>query len=169
LTQDSEAEIVIGEVVGPFGIRGELKVRMDTDFPERFEELDEATLRSPDGSHQTWKVESVRFHKGGVLLKLQGCDDMTSAETLRGRFVVIPESELVDLPENEYFIHELIGLNVYGVDGRSFGEILEVIKGPANDAYLTRDAIIPALKSVVREVDIEGRKMIVDLPEIESE
>ncbi|MDO8589320.1 MAG: ribosome maturation factor RimM [Armatimonadota bacterium] len=165
MTKDPGAEVVIGEIVAPFGIRGEVKVRLDTDYPERFLDMSEATLRAPDESRRTLKIEGVRFHKGLALIKFQYCDDMSAAEELRGSYLVIPESELRELPENEFYIHEIVGLCVYTVDGRDLGEILEVIRGPVNDAYLTSEAIIPALKSVVREVDLEGRRMIVDLPE----
>ncbi|MDO8684021.1 MAG: ribosome maturation factor RimM [Armatimonadota bacterium] len=165
MTQEPENEAVIGTVVSPFGIKGEVKVFVQTDHPERFYDLDEVTLRSKDGERATYKIEGVRFHKGAALIKFQGCNDMNGAEELRGSDLVIPDSQLIKLPENEYYIHDLIGLRVFTVGGRDLGEITEVLKGVANDAYVTEVAIIPALKQIVRDVDIAGRKMIVELPE----
>ena len=164
MTDSPEAEVVIGTLVGPFGVRGEVKVALQTDYPERFYDMDEAILRDQSGERTTFKIEGVRFHKGMALLKLEGCNDMTAAEDLRGRDVVVPESETVDLGEGEFFIHDLIGLQVFGTDGKDLGKITEVLRGVANDGYVTEKTIIPALKSVVREVDLAGRKMIVDLP-----
>ena len=165
MTLGPEAEIVIGTITAPFGLGGEVKVRPETDYPERFLDLDEVSLRAPDGHYECLRVESVRFHKKAALVKFGGYGDIDAVEKLRGWELVVPESQTVDLPEHEYFIHDLIGLHVYGVDGRDLGEITEVIRGPANDAYVTGTTIVPALKSVVRDVDIAGRRMVVDLPE----
>ena len=157
-------DVVIGTITAPFGLRGEVKVRLETDYPERYYDLDEVGLRSPDGRSEVLKVEGVRFHKKAALVKFQGCGDIDAAEKLRGWDLVVPQCETVDLPENAYFIHDLVGLRVYTVDGRELGELTEVLRGPANDAYVVGDTLIPALKSVVREVDIAGRRMVVDLP-----
>ena len=165
MTQEPEVEVVIGTVTAPFGLRGEVKVRPETDYPERFYDLDEVGLRSPDGRSERLKVESVRFHKKAALVKFKGFDDIDAADKLRGWDLVVPESETVDLPEDEFFIHDIVGLRVYTVDGRELGEITEVVRGPANDAYVVGETLIPALKSVVREVDIAGRRMVVDMPE----
>jgi 16S rRNA processing protein RimM len=165
VTESSEAEVVIGVVVAPFGIRGEAKVTLQTDFPERFRDLRSVRLRLKDGESKVLKVKGVRFHKGMALVKFVGFDDIDAVETLRGAELVVPKSELVELAENQFYIHDLIGLHVYGTDGRDLGEIEEVIRGLANDAYVTAKTIIPALKSVVREVDLTGRKMIVEFPE----
>jgi 16S rRNA processing protein RimM len=169
LTRDPLEDIVIGEIVSTFGIRGEVKVRPDTDYPERLLRLKAANLLMRDGSHKTLDIENIRFHKGVALFKFAGCNDLTTAEGLRGSFLVISESELIELPEDEYFIHDLEGLQVYTTDGRDLGKLTQVIKGPANDAYVTTKTIIPALKSVVKQVNLEERKMIVDMPEADSE
>jgi len=169
LTEGPEAEVVIGVVAAPFGVRGEVKVHLQTDHPERYYDLDEVDLRTPDGRRTRLKIESVRFHKGAALIKFEGRGSVEAAEELRGGDLVVPKSETVELAEDEFFIHDLIGLCVYGVDGRNLGRIKEVIRGLANDAYVTEKVIVPALRSVVREVDIAGGKMIVDLPWSEEE
>ena len=169
MTQDLGTDVVIGEIVSPFGIKGEVKVRPDTDHPERFLDLKEATLLATDDTRSVLKVDGVRLHKGMALVKFRGCNDVTAAEKLRGSFLIIPESELLELPEDAFYIHDIVGLRVSTVDGRDLGEVLEVVCSPGNDAYITSQVIIPALKSVVREVDLKARRMIVDWPEFESE
>lgn len=166
---DPQEEIVIGEIVSTFGIKGEVKVRPDTDYPERFLQLRKAELLMPDDSHKTLDIENIRFHKGVALFKFAGVNDLTTAEGLRRSFLVIAASERVELPEDEYFLHDLVGLRVYTTGGRDLGDLTEVIKGPANDAYVTTETIIPALKSVVIKVDLAERKMVVELPELDSE
>ena len=169
MTELPEAELVIGTIAAPFGIRGEVKVRLHTDYPERYNDLDEVSLRGPKGDFKRLKIEGVRFHKGMALVKFEGCDDIDIANTLRGFDLVIPESQSVKLAENEFFLHDIIGLRVYTTEGRDLGEITRIIQGPANDAYVTPEAIIPALKSVVLNVDLVGRKMTVNLPDSEAE
>ena len=169
MTELPEAELVIGTVAGPFGIRGEVKVRLHTDYPQRYYDLDEVGLRGPEGAFKRLKIEGVRLHKNMALVKFQGCDDIDTAETLRGFDLVIPESQSVKLAENEFFLHDIMGLRVHTTEGRDLGEITQVIRGPANDAYVTPEAIIPALKSVVVQVDLVGRKMVVKLPDGEAE
>ena len=169
MTEGSENELVIGTVVSPFGIRGEVKVYLHTDHPERYNDLEEVDLKAPSGAVQRLKIDGVRFHKGAALVKFRGCNTMSSAEELRGSNLVVPESESVELHEDEFFIHELIGLRVYDVGGEDLGTVKEVIRGRANDAYVTDKVTIPALKSVVRKVDLAGGKMVVELPESMTE
>lgn len=164
---DADDWVVIGEVIGVFSVRGEVKVRPETDYPERFYKLDEVNLREPSGSLKTLRIRSVRFHRRMALMKLEGIDDRDLAQSLRGSLLIVPRSETVELPEDEFFVDDLVGIRVFTIGGRDLGEIREVARGPANDAYLTDEYAIPALKSVVREVDLVGRRMIVDAPEYE--
>lgn len=151
-----EEDIVIGEIVSPFGRKGEVKVVPLTDFPERFLALE--TMRV-DG--QALEVEGVRFHKGMALVKFEGIDDISSAEVLRGKKILIGESELAPLEEDEYYIHDIIGLEAITTEGESLGKVREVIRSPAHDVYVTDRAMIPAVKEFIVSIDIPGGKIVV--------
>jgi 16S rRNA processing protein RimM len=155
-------DITIGIVAAPFGVRGEVKVKMETDFPERYEDLKDVWLQPRVGSGRTVGIKSVRFHKGAALLKFDGYDDRTSVEELRGAELRIDESQLAELEPGQFYIHDLMGLDVYTTEGAHLGQITEVLQGPGNDVYVTAKALIPALKQVVKEVDLAARKMIIE-------
>lgn len=159
---EPEPEVVIGVVVAPFGIKGEVKVRMDTDFPERFEGLEEVWLKSRTGDGRLVQVESVRFHQNAPLVKFKGCDDRNRAEELRGAELRISEDELMELESDQFYLHDIIGLDVYTTGGEHLGRVTEVLQGPANDVYVTPRAMIPALKQIVREINLEEGKMIIE-------
>lgn len=160
--------LVIGRVTGPFGTRGEVRVRAETDFPERFLELGNVCLELPDGEERMVRVEGARLTAKGILVKLDGHDDRGSTEGLRRALLKVKPSMAVPLPEGSYWVHELIGLRAITVDGRELGEITEVLRSPANDVYVTESAMIPALREVVREIDLETGRMVVALPEEEG-
>lgn len=154
----------IGRIVAPFGIRGELKVFPLTDVPNRFTHLKNGYL-SP---HYTlYAIETVRPYKGDmVLLKLQGINDATTAESLRNCELCLPLDELTKLPSDSYYQHDILGLHVRTLAGRELGTICDIIVTGSNDVYVIEDAnrkqvLIPAIKEVVKQVDlVEGMMYI---------
>jgi 16S rRNA processing protein RimM len=162
-------DLVVGRVVAPFGIKGEVRVRPETDSPERFARLRQVCLELPDGEERLAHIRQARVSPKGVLLLFQEYTDRDQASQLRGAWIRIRPSMALPLPEGAYYIHQLIGLRAFTVEGLDLGEITEVIRTPANDVYVTPRAMIPALRQVVREVDLEGRRMVVELlPEEET-
>lgn len=162
MTASDKRDIVIGAVVAPFGVRGELKVVVRTDFPERFDKGRLVTLKSAKGTRFTTKVEASSAHKGGIILKLQGIDDKNAAEDLRGAEFVIDKSEVAKLPEGSYYHYELIGLNVVTDDGREVGEIVDILQSGANDVYETSTGVlIPAIKQIVVKIDAKEGLMVI--------
>ena len=159
--EEQEPEITIGTIVSPFGIKGEVKIRIETDFPERFESLTVVWLKSLSGEAKKVDIENVRFHQKMVLIKFEGYDDRNAAETLRGMELQILKSQLHKLNANQFYLHDIIGLDVYNIEGEYLGAISEIISGQANDVYVTSKVMIPALKEVVTNVDLVGRKMTV--------
>jgi len=158
----SQRDIVIGRIVAPVGIRGEVKVIVLTDFPERFEPGSELALRLPKGESARAKISSARAHKDGLTLKLAGIDSRNDAETLRGSEFVIDESELTELPADRFYVFDIIGLKVVTDDGRECGEVTEVLASGANDVYVTSTGLcIPALRDVVAKVDFDKREMVI--------
>lgn len=155
-------DIVIGKVLAPFGIRGEVKVLVLTDFPARFAVGNALTLRSAGGEIRRTVIETSREHKGGLVLRLSGVETRDDVEALRDAEMVIDESELSDLEPDSFYVFDMIGLKVVTDDGREQGEVVEVLQGGANDVYVTSTGLcIPALKEVVSEVDLDKGRMII--------
>jgi 16S rRNA processing protein RimM len=158
---NNEPNIVIGEITTTFGNKGEVKVRVDTDFPEHFAKLGEICLGETPADSRTFKIQRLRHHKGAVILKLDGVNDMTAAEGLRGMKIRITDADLMPLGKDEYYIHDIIGMDVVTTDGEHLGKISEVLRSPGNDVYVTDRAMIPAVKEFVVSIDPQEQKIIV--------
>ena len=155
----------IGKVVALFGIHGELKVRLLTDIPNRFAEL-EAVYVGPD--HTSLSIQSVRPYKGEmIVLKLVGIEDASAAESLRNQDLSIPLSKLAELPPGSYYQHDILGLNVLTLDGQELGQIVEIIVTGSNDVYIVKkpegsQILIPAIKDVIKQIDLIRHTMHID-------
>lgn len=158
-------EVLIGEVLRPHGLSGELRVYPVTDDPGRFLKLGEVILRRGQAK-QCFKVRKARLQKDCVLLAVAGIDSPEQAENYRGWEVCIDRSEVPPLAEGWYYF-ELEGMRVYE-DGVLLGTLTQVLETGANDVYVVKgtkeELCIPALKSVVKHVDVPGRRMDVLLP-----
>lgn len=164
-TMADAAWIAVGEIVGAFGIRGEVKVLPQTDFPDRFART--PTLYLGD-ARAPRAVQSARQHQRIVLLKLDGVDDETAAQRLRGLTLWIPESERTPLADNQFYLHDVVGLKVVHVNGQPLGEVVDFITGSGNDLFVVRatpggrEALLPAVREFIRELDIPGGVLRVD-------
>jgi 16S rRNA processing protein RimM len=163
-------DLVIGQVTAPFGVKGALRVRPETDFPERFGDLDEVCLGLPTGEERFFPVRRAQVTAKGVTLALVGCDDRDTAASLRGALVKIRQSMSVPLPEGSFWIHNVVGLRVVTEQGEELGEVIEVIRTPGNDVYVTPCTMVPAVREVIRKIDLdEGVIVITPLAEDEPE
>lgn len=159
----------IGQIVNTYGIKGFLKVVPYTDDITRFEDLKSIYIQTKN-TLKTVIIEEVKYSKNLVLLKLKGIDDINAAEVYKNCYIKIERKDAVKLPEDSYFIVDLIGLNVYTDDGMSLGNIIDVYPTGANDIYVVKDekgkqVLLPAIGDVIKNVDIENKKMIVHLIE----
>lgn len=161
--------IIVGQVRRPHGIRGEVRIEILTDYPERLvqhEYLCFAHPQSPDDV-ACYPLESVRPHKGILLVKLAGVDDRDEAEELRGMLVQVPLEDAVPLEEGEYYYFQLIGMNVKTETGEWLGRVAEVIEGGAHDVYIIHgpqgEILLPAIEDVILKLDLEAREMVVHL------
>jgi 16S rRNA processing protein RimM len=157
--------VAVGRVLGPFGLKGEVKVQSLTDNPARFA----AKSRLYAGQLPV-TVSSSREAGGHLYLMLKGFRDRTSVERLRHALLQVPERDLPPLPEGEYYRFQLVGLTVMDTTGVVLGTLAEVIETGANDVYRVRaeggaEVLLPATADVVVSVDLEGRRMVVDPPE----
>ncbi|MDR3599211.1 MAG: ribosome maturation factor RimM [Desulfosporosinus sp.] len=158
-------EVLIGEVLRPHGLSGELKIYPLTTDPERFLKLQDIILRSGE-IDQHFKIITARVQTNLVFLTVEGIDSIEQANKYRGWEVRIDRSEVPPLQEGWYYF-ELEGMQVYEGD-KLLGTLSQVLETGANDVYLVKGAqgelCIPALKSVVQRVDVSGRRMDVILP-----
>ncbi|MBC8264225.1 MAG: 16S rRNA processing protein RimM [Anaerolineales bacterium] len=158
--------LVIGRVAKPWGMWGEVKVEVMTDFPDRFSLLRKVYL-GPEAV--PFALKGFRLHKGAALLKLEGCHDRTTVEKLRGQLVQIPIEEAIPLEQDEYYEHQIVGLAVWTAGGEYLGKVDEVISTGANDVYLVRgegrEVLIPAIEDVVLEINLAQGRMVVELME----
>ncbi|EHQ91417.1 ribosome maturation factor RimM [Desulfosporosinus youngiae] len=158
-------EVLIGEVLRPHGIDGEMRVYPVTNSPKRFLKLQEVILRCGK-TDQRFKIIKARVQMENVLLKVEGIDTVDQAEKLRGCEVRIDRSEVPPLKEGWYYF-ELEGMQVYEGD-LLLGTLSQVLETGANDVYVVKgpkgELCVPALRSVVRNVDVPGRRMDVILP-----
>jgi 16S rRNA processing protein RimM len=166
VVSNEEWNLTIGEIVAPFGLAGDVKVRLETDFPERFARLKQVCLRWPTGKSRLFDVEAARLHKGQILLKLRGVATIDAAETLRNSFVQVRVQEAVPLPAGEFYIYDLIGCEVVTVEDRLLGTVTSVLRGGiANDVFVIgegkNELLLPMVRDVVRDIDIVARRIVV--------
>lgn len=143
-----------------------------TDDPHRFGLLVQV-LVGPDGAEpRPYGLESYRLHQRRILLKLTGVDDRTQAEELRGQLVQVPIEEALPLEEGEYYEHQIIGLEVWTAGGECLGAVTEILYSAANDVYVVqaagashgREILVPAIASVVQQIDLQAGRIVVELP-----
>lgn len=161
--------IMVGALIAPHGIAGCVTADCLSDNPLRFHEGAVFLLDQPVQGKRTLTLESVSTHKGRLLLKFIGLDDRNAAETLRGRKLLVPASQVPPLPDGQYYQFQIIGLTVQE-NGQTLGEIIDVLDYTANDIYVLRrtdgtETLIPALKQIVRRIDLVAGVMEVELPE----
>jgi 16S rRNA processing protein RimM len=151
-------------VHGPRGLRGEFKVEPLTDFPERFAVGAQLYVEG-----RAYTVALSRNGPTGLLLQLEGVTTRERAAELRGRYLELPEAELAELEDQEYYRFEIVGLEVVDTSGASLGRVFEVMETGANDVYVVRDheseLLVPAIDTVVQEIDVPGGRMVIEVLE----
>lgn len=158
--------IVIGKIINAHGIRGDVIVEPMTDDLQQFSTIKEVYLCSKHQSRQLYAIERVRGTVNKIVIKLAGIDDRNAALGLKG---IELEKRLADcpaLPPDSYYIFDIIGLTVKTVDDRWVGQISDVLTLPANDVYIVTDGqrewLIPAIKAVIKKIDLEAELVIID-------
>lgn len=174
LKKEKPKWIVVGEVVAPWGNRGEVKIIPHTEFPERFEQMEAVRLflKGAEEPLGLFPLESCREHKDGILLKLKDVDSIDQAEKLRHTLIKVSVDELMPLPPGRFYIFELIGLECRTESGMKLGVVADVLQTGANDVYLVKpypevsrqkEILIPAIPQVVKDIRPEEGLMIIEL------
>lgn len=157
--------IKVGYITNTHGIKGDIKVYPLTDFPERFKEnidfyIDEKIKVN---------IKKVRYYRGLVYISLKGYDNINQVLRFKDKYIYVKKDDLIELPKDTYFIHDLEGMDVID-KGKLVGQVKEVLFNSTNDIYrcVSKDGkefMIPAVKVFVKEVDVENKKLYVELIE----
>lgn len=158
----------IGQIINTHGLRGEVKVYPLTDDMSRFEKLKEVYIIE-NNELVKYEVERIKLLKSTVAVKLKGIDSEEAANKLRNSYIKVDRKSAVKLPKDTYFICDLIDSEVYDEKGRLLGTVKDVLQTGSNDVYVVQSAdmeiLIPALKDVVKVIDLENQKIIIETPE----
>jgi 16S rRNA processing protein RimM len=165
--------VLIGKIVGAHGIRGAVRVQVYAESVACFSLQSSLTLVDSAGHREPHEVDWVQAHKKVVRLGLKNKTTREQAEALVGCAVLIPKACLPPLEPDTYYWADLIGMAVYAIDGEYLGQVREIIATGANDVYVVKtpeghpleEILVPAIASVVVEIDTDQRRMRVDLPE----
>ena len=161
--------VAIARIAKPRGLKGEVVAEVLTDFPERFEGLENVTGVLPDGSRTRLKIEEHWFQKGRIVLKFSGHDTIESVEELREAEICIAESDAVRLESDEYFDWQLIDCEVVTVEGEAVGSVTRVMRTGGTEVLevkgAAKDFLIPFAGSICTEIDVEKKRIVIDPPE----
>lgn len=174
---ESQELIKVGKIVGTHGYKGTVKVQALTDFPQRFKSMQKIKISRGDNISEL-SVETCSPHQGQILIKFKDIDSLEEAIKYRNAFLNVSVDELYPLPEGSYYHFQLIGMRVNDLEKGYLGELIEVLETGANDVYVVKsenygEILIPAIKEVIREVDVSKQsiqvKLLPGLLELSSE
>ena len=159
----------VGQIVNTNGLKGMLKVKPFTDDVKEFEEFGTIYVQKK-AELVEFKIQMVRYVKNMVLLKLEGIDNIDEAEKYRNLYLKVERSKMPELPEDTYYVVDLIGCEVITTEGDALGKIDDVFSTGSNDVYVVKNELgkqilLPAIGEVVKEVDIPSKKIVVKLME----
>ncbi|MCA9912676.1 MAG: 16S rRNA processing protein RimM [Anaerolineae bacterium] len=173
MTQASQPYyLILGEILRPHGVRGELRVRVLTDYPERVAKIKTVYIGNDPTETEAdpYSVQAARLHQDYLLLKLAEIADRNEAETLRGLYVMIDLENAVPLEEDEFYLYEVIGLRAYTQHGEWLGTVNNVIETGANDVYVVNgskhgELLLPIHEETLVEIDFDEGKITLNLPD----
>jgi 16S rRNA processing protein RimM len=167
--EESLSFITIARIVRTRGNRGEVLVDSLTDFPDRFDVLEQVWLAFKEGRPEKIKLEFTWEHSGRRILKFEGVDSISSAEKLVGGLVQVPKEQAVRLPGGTFFDHDLAGCSVEDSRGNFLGVVDSVLRIPGNSQLvvknLDKEFLVPAVGNICTEISIDKKRIIIDPPE----
>lgn len=159
----------IGKIVNTHGIKGEVRVQSITDFPEkRFAPGAPVFVFQTGHDPRQLVIKTHRRHKQFDLISFKGLDDINAVETLKGSDLKVSEDQQEELASGEYYYRDIVGLNVLDLDKQFIGTVKEIMKSGANDVWVIErkgqsDLLIPAIKDVVKNVDLDNHQIIIEM------
>jgi 16S rRNA processing protein RimM len=157
--------IAVGRITRSVGLKGELNVALLTDSLQRFEKLKTVWIGTDESRAAKHAVAAARVTSSAVVLKLKGIDSRTAADSLRGQLIFVGTKDAIVPKKGSYFIHDIVGMSVETESGEEIGSVRDVLQLPANDVWVVRGArgeiLIPAIKDVIRSVDVQRRRVVI--------
>ena len=147
--------IRVGVIINTFGVKGEVKIYPDIDY---FDELERVFIKDKE-----YKIEKLREQKGNIIAKFEGIDDINQIESLKNEEVMIALEDRPELPEGKHYVGDLLGLEVITEDGQVLGTLDNIYNTGANDIYEVGEILLPATDEVIKQIDMENKKIIVHL------
>ena len=162
-----EELLQVGVITSTHGVRGEVKVFPTTDDAARFKQLKHVLLDT-GREMKPLEIQGVKFFKQFVILKFKGIDNINDIERYKRCPLLVERKDAVELKEDEYFIADMIGIQVETEDREVFGTLKDVMETGANDVYVIDteehgEVLVPAIKECILDVDVENRKMTIHL------
>lgn len=162
-----EELLQVGVISSTHGLKGEVKVFPTTDDADRFKDL-QCVILDSDKEQKVLEIQGVKFFKQFVILKFKEFNDINEVEKYKGKGLFVTRDQAVPLGEDEYFVADLIGLDVYLEDGTEFGNLTDVMETGANDVYViktqqSQEVLVPAIHDCILEVNLKERKMTIHL------
>ncbi|MCI0713203.1 MAG: ribosome maturation factor RimM [Chloroflexi bacterium] len=162
--------LIVGKILRPHGVRGEMKVDVRTQYPEWLAEQDELYLgmdQCDPASATKFEVVSIRSHREHLLIMLEGINNREEAALHRDKYVLIRLDQAMPLEEGEYYTYQLIGMAVYTTTGEYLGDVMDIMETGANDVYVLKgsprgEILIPDTDEVIEEVDLDERKVTIN-------
>ena len=158
----------LGRIIKPHGLKGELQIMLDVDYPEDYEEMDSVFVEQK-GELVPYFIESIKIRPNMVIVKFEGVENSETALKLKNAMLYLPEDQLDDLEEDEYYMHELIGCMVIDETVGELGVVKNVHSLPAQNVlaveYQQKEVLIPIIDHIVTKVDKEAKQILVTLPE----
>ena len=149
----------VGQIVNTHGIKGEVKVMAFTDDVNNFKRYGKVLI-----DNKWVEIQGVKFQKDRVILKLEGIDSMNDAEMYKQKYLQVLRDQEPELPEDTYYVVDLVGCTVYDTNGKDFGKISDVLQTPNNDVYWIekpKQLLIPVLRDIVLDVNIDEKKVLI--------
>jgi 16S rRNA processing protein RimM len=161
---EAPERLVVGRIVKPHGLKGELIVEVLSDAPDRFARGSKLEAGDPDGERRRLTVRATRDDRGKLLVRFNQVPDRTAADALRGALLSIARAEAAPPPEGSYYDWQLEGLEVVDEDGAKLGRLVRVMTGAASDHWVvdtgSEEVLVPAVEEFVRRVDLEGGRIV---------
>ena len=160
--------IIIGKLGAPRGLNGEMKLIPLTDFADRFDGLEEVFI-----DDRLRRIDYIKAVGNGLVIRFDGVDDRDGAQQLTNKFLKVDRKNVAPLSDGEFYTFDIIGLDVFDLDNKKLGTVDNVLKTGSNDVFAARsdegrEILIPALKAVVKEIDIKGGRLIIDPKMLEA-
>lgn len=161
-----EGFLLVGKILRPHGVKGKVKARPYILSPSLFQIGREVFLKGRGGIHITLSVRAVQREKGDVILSFDGIENRSDAEKIRNFEIYVRRSDLPPLEEGEFYWDDILGMEVYDTEGKFYGCIKEIFPTGSNDVWVCvkgkMEVLIPAIDTIVKEVDLRGRKVIIE-------